>query len=221
MLILLAAPACAQETLPAQFKTSKEKASYGVGVNIAKDLEQAGFDLTLALKGMQDILAKREPSLNDEQRREAIFAFNQEQTQIAGEKNKKAGAEYAASFKKEEGVKSLPGGVLYKVLKAGDGKTPKSSDRVTVHYRGVLVNGAQFDSSYDRGAPTSFGVEEVIDGWTQVLQQMKVGDKWKVVIPSELGYGETGFGPMIGPNATLVFEIELLSVDTPPAAEKQ
>lgn len=217
-LLLVTATACAQETLPSQLKTTKDKASYSVGVNIAQELQQAGFDMALVIKGLQDAMAKRAPLLNDEQRREAIFAYNQEQGQMLAEKNKKEGAEFLANFKKEKDVKALPTGVLYQVLKAGNGKTPKATDNVTVHYRGTLIDGRQFDSSYDRGAPTSFGVQEVIDGWTQVLQQMKVGDKWKVVIPSDLAYGERGFGPTIGPNATLVFEIELLAVEAAGAA---
>jgi FKBP-type peptidyl-prolyl cis-trans isomerase FklB len=211
--IALSAAAYAQETLPSQLKTTGDKASYGIGVNIAVDLQRAGFDMNLVLKGLQDIMAKRQPLLDEDQRREAITAFNQEQTQKLAEKNKKDGAQFAANFKTEKDVKALPGNILYQVLKNGSGKAPKSNDKVTVHYRGTLVDGRQFDSSYDRGAPTSFGVQEVIDGWTQVLQQMKVGDKWKVVIPSDLAYGETGFGPMIGPNSTLVFEIELLNVE--------
>jgi FKBP-type peptidyl-prolyl cis-trans isomerase len=215
--IALTSAAFAQETLPAQMKTSGEKASYAIGVNIAEDLQRAGFDMNLVIKGLQDVMAKRQPLLDEDQRREAIGAFNQEQTQKMAEKNKKDGAQFAANFKTEKDVKALPGGILYQVLKNGSGKTPKASDKVTVHYRGTLVDGRQFDSSYDRGAPTSFGVQEVIDGWTQVLQQMKVGDKWKVVIPAELAYGETGFGPMIGPHSTLVFEIELLNVE--PAAD--
>jgi FKBP-type peptidyl-prolyl cis-trans isomerase FklB len=221
LLLLPIAGVWAQEALPSQLKTSLDKASYSIGVNIAGDLQQAGFDVNLVIKGLQDVLAKREPLLDEEARQAAIAAFNQEQAQKIADANKKAGADFAARFKNEKDVKSLPGGIQYQVLKSGDGKTPKASDQVTVHYRGVLVDGRQFDSSYDRGAPTSFGVDEVIDGWTQVLQRMKVGDKWKVVIPSDLAYGETGFGPVIGPNATLVFEIELLAVDAKPAPANQ
>ncbi|MBW3600821.1 MAG: FKBP-type peptidyl-prolyl cis-trans isomerase, partial [Planctomycetes bacterium] len=162
----------------------------------------------------------RPPSLNAEQRRESIIAFNTQQAQAAAETNKKEGADFLAKFTKEPGVKTLPSGVAYKVLKSGDGKSPEAADQVTVHYRGVLVDGKPFDSSYDRGEPTTFAVNEVIDGWTQALQQMKVGDKWKVVIPPELAYGETGFGPAIGPHATLVFEIELLKVESGGDANK-
>jgi FKBP-type peptidyl-prolyl cis-trans isomerase FklB len=219
--VLLAATACAQETLPAQLKTTEDKASYGVGVNVALDLKRAGFagfDMQLVLKGLQDVMADRTPSLSAEQRREAIIAFNTERAKVQAEKNKKAGAEYLAKFKTEVGVKTLPSGVAYKALKSGDGKTPKATDQVTVHYRGVLVDGTPFDSSYESGEPIPFRVEEVIDGWTQVLQQMKAGDKWKVVIPPELAYGADGYGPVIGPHATLVFEIELLKVESAGAA---
>lgn len=218
--IALTSMARAQETLPAQLQTPGDKASYSIGVNIALDLQQAGFDVATVLKGLQDVLAKREPLLNEDQRRDALTAFNKDQAQKLADKNKKAGAEFATNFKTEKDVKALPGGILMQVLKNGTGKTPKATDKVTVHYRGTLVDGRQFDSSYDRGAPTSFGVQDVIDGWTQVLQQMKVGDKWKVVIPSELAYGEAGFPPTIGPNATLVFEIELLAVEANPEQKK-
>jgi FKBP-type peptidyl-prolyl cis-trans isomerase FklB len=211
--LLLTSTACGQETLPAQLKSTKEKASYGVGVNVALDLQQAGFDMELVLKGIQDVIANRTPSLNAEQRREAIMAHNTERARAAAEENEKAGAAYLAKFKQEPGVKTLPGGVAYKVLKSGDGVSPKPTDQVTVHYRGVLVDGKPFDSSYDRGEPTTFGVGDVIDGWSQALVNMKAGDKWKVVIPPALAYGEQGFGPAIGPNATLVFEIELLKVE--------
>jgi FKBP-type peptidyl-prolyl cis-trans isomerase FklB len=211
-LLLFSAAAIAQEQLPAQFKTTKDKASYGVGVNVALELQQAGFDMNLVLKGLQDVLGDRQPSLDEQQRREAIIAYNQEQVQQLSEKNKREGAALMAEFRKEEGVRALPSGVLYKVVKAGNGKQPKATDSVTVHYRGTLPDNRQFDSSYDRGAPTSFGVQDVIEGWTQVLQQMKTGDKWKVMVPPELAYGERGFPPMIGPNATLTFEIELLDV---------
>jgi FKBP-type peptidyl-prolyl cis-trans isomerase len=210
----------AQEALPSQLKTTQDKASYGVGVNIARELLQAGFDANLVIKGFQDVIAKREPLLNDEQRNEAIATFNQERAQKVADTNKKAGAEFAARFKTEKNVQSLPGGILYQELKSGDGKSPKASDQVTVHYRGTMVDGRQFDSSYERGAPTSFAVNEVIDGWTQVLQKMKVGDKWKVLIPSDLAYGDTGFGPTIAPGSTLMFEIELLDVEPRPAAEQ-
>jgi FKBP-type peptidyl-prolyl cis-trans isomerase FklB len=213
VLLLLPALGHAQEQLPSQYKTNKEKASYAVGVNVALDLQRAGFDMNLVIKGLQEVMAGRQAALDEQQRREAIVAFTQEQAQLLSDKNKKEGAALMTAFKKEEGVRSLPSGVLYKILKNGNGKSPKANDRVTVHYKGTLPDNRQFDSSYDRGAPTSFGVQEVIDGWTQVLQQMKVGDKWKVVVPPELAYGEQGFGPMIGPNATLTFEIELLDVE--------
>lgn len=216
-----AVTASAQESLPGQLQSAADKASYSVGVNIALDLQRSGFDINLALKGLQDVLAQRPPLLNDDQRREAIVAFTQEQAKKLAEKNKREAAEYVVNFRKEKDVKALPGGVLYQPLKTGAGRSPKATDQVTVHYRGTLVDGRQFDSSYDRGAPTSLGVQDVIDGWTQVLQQMKVGDKWKVVIPSELAYGESGYGPLIGPHATLVFEIELLGINPPAAPTAQ
>jgi FKBP-type peptidyl-prolyl cis-trans isomerase FklB len=160
VLLLLPALGHAQEQLPSQYKTNKEKASYAVGVNVALDLQRAGFDMNLVIKGLQEVMAGRQAALDEQQRREAIVAFTQEQAQLLSDKNKKEGAALMTAFKKEEGVRSLPSGVLYKILKNGNGKSPKANDRVTVHYKGTLPDNRQFDSSYDRGAPTSFGVQD-------------------------------------------------------------
>ena len=128
-------------------------------------------------------------------------------------KNKEEGEAYLAANKKKEGVKSLPSGLQYKVLKSGKGATPKKTDTVTAHYKGTFINDKEFDSSYKRGQPASFPVTGVIKGWTEALQLMKVGDKWQLFIPSDLAYGNEGRPGAIPPNATLVFEVELLGVE--------
>ena len=141
-----------------------------------------------------------------------MMAKHAEVMNTLGEKNKKEGEVFLAENKKKEGVTTLPSGLQYKVIKAGTGKKPKSTDTVTVNYRGTLIDGTEFDSSYRRGEPASFGVSGVIPGWTEAMQLMQEGAKWQVVVPPNLAYGEKGAGPNIGPNATLIFEIELISI---------
>jgi FKBP-type peptidyl-prolyl cis-trans isomerase FklB len=141
-----------------------------------------------------------------------VMAQQQQKAATEGDRNKADGAAFLAKNKQIQGVQTLPSGVQYKVLKQGAGATPKAADTVTTHYRGSLIDGTVFDSSYDRGEPASFGVTQVIKGWTEVLQLMKVGDKWQVFIPSDLAYGPQGRPPKIAPNAVLIFEMELLDV---------
>jgi FKBP-type peptidyl-prolyl cis-trans isomerase FklB len=148
--------------------------------------------------------------------RKDFIAKKQELAKQQGEKNKKEGEAYLAENQKKEGVITLPSGLQYKVIKPGTGKKPKAEDMVTVHYRGTLVGGTEFDSSYRHGKPASFPANRVIPGWTEVLQLMEEGAKWEVFIPSKLAYGEQGAGNEIGPNATLIFEIELISVQEHP-----
>ena len=164
--------------------------------------------------------------LTDEQLQEVMTAFQevvrkqQEELQkqkeaerkLASEKNRKEGEAFLAANKKKPGVKTLASGLQYKVVKSGKGETPKANDTVSTHYKGTLINGKEFDSSYSRGSPAEFGVSGVIRGWTEALQKMKVGDKWILYVPSELAYGERGSAPDIGPNSVLIFEIELLAV---------
>jgi len=132
--------------------------------------------------------------------------------QQLADKNQKEGEVFLAENKKKKGVITLPSGLQYQVIKEGTGKIPKATDTVTTHYRGTLIDGTEFDSSYKRGEPASFPVNGVIKGWTEALQLMKVGSKWQLFIPSNLAYGPQGAGQAIGPNATLIFEIELLSI---------
>lgn len=198
-------------------KDQKDKASYSIGLNIGSNLKQQGLDLnTDALAaGLKDALTGGKPILSDDEIREALSAL---QTQMMDKKkaslevNKKEGEAFLAANGSKEGVMTLPSGLQYKILKAGNGKKPKTSDTVSTHYRGTLINGTEFDSSYQRGEPVSFQVDMVIAGWTEALQLMPIGSKWQLFIPSNLAYGDRGQEP-IPPNSTLIFEVELLGIE--------
>jgi len=215
----LAAPALAADA-PA-LKTLKEKVSYCIGLNMGKSMkqEQVDIDLDILFRGLKDALSDAKPALTDAEITEALATFQKEMTtkqadrlKDAADKNKKEGDAFLAENGKKEGVKTLPSGLQYKVIKAGTGKTPKATDTVVTHYRGTLLDGTEFDSSIKRAEPATFVVNEVIPGWTEALQLMKVGDKWQLFLPTALGYGDRGAGRAIGPNATLVFEVELLEI---------
>jgi FKBP-type peptidyl-prolyl cis-trans isomerase FklB len=202
-------------------KTTIEKVSYGIGLNIGKNFKKDGIDVDLGLlmKGLKDALAGSKPLLTEAEIREAMTAIQKElqakqasRGKEAGEKNTKEGETFLAENKKKEGVKTTKSGLQYKVIKAGTGKTPKATDTVVTHYRGTLIDGTVFDSSYDRNEPATFPVGKVIKGWTEALQLMTVGSKWQLFIPSALAYGEDGAGDDIGPNAVLIFEIELVAI---------
>ena len=202
-------------------KTLAEKVSYGIGLNIGKNMKKDGVDvdIDLLVKGIKDALAGTKPLLSDAEIRNAMTAFQKEmqakqaeRAKGAGEKNKNEGETFLAENKKKEGVKTTKSGLQYKVIKAGTGKMPKASDTVVTHYRGTLIDGTVFYSSYDRNEPATFPVGGVIKGWTEALQLMTVGSKWQLFIPSALAYGENGAGDDIGPNAALIFEIELISI---------
>lgn len=202
-------------------KTSREKVSYAIGAQIGTDMKRQAVDIdpdTLA-KGVKDGFRGSKMLLTDQEMREAIGGVQQqmaakqaERMRELGAKNKQAGAAFLAENSKKQGVKVLPNGLQYKIIKEGTGKTPKADDTVTVNYRGTLIDGTEFDSSYKRGEPATFPVKGVIKGWTEALQLMKVGSKWQLFIPPELAYGEQGAGRVIGPNATLIFEVELLGI---------
>jgi FKBP-type peptidyl-prolyl cis-trans isomerase len=202
-------------------KTQKEKRSYAIGVDIGNMLSRQPVDMDVDsfLKGAQDVLNKKKLLLTDEELKDILTVLQKEMAakqdeRMKGlaEKNKKDGESFLAENKKKEGVKTLPSGLQYKVIKEGTGKTPKVTDTVTTNYRGTVIDGTEFDSSYKRGQPTTFPVNGVIRGWTEALQLMKTGSKWQLFVPSDLAYGERGAGPQIGPNAVLIFEVELLSV---------
>ena len=204
------------------------KVSYGMGLQIGRNLKQGGLqpDLKRMLKGMQDALDDNEAELTDKEIAAAFKAFEPiarkmatERSKAEAEKNVKAGDAFLEANKAKEGVKTLPSGLQYKVLVAGKGRSPKGSDMVRVHYRGKLIDGKVFDQTYTgetpakRDEPGEFKVKGgIIAGWTEALLKMKVGDKWQVVLPSELGYGEEGRGGVIGPNAVLVFDMELVDI---------
>ncbi len=197
-----------------ELKTTKDKASYALGINIGKSLKAQALDvdLTLLLKGLQDSMGG-EPLLADTECREVIMAYQKEARSASIDKNKKEGETFLAENKAKPGIVTLPSGLQYKVITAGTGEKPKPTDKVKTHYRGTLISGKEFDSSYKRGEPATFGVTQVIKGWTEALQLMPVGSKWQLYIPSELAYGERGAGADIGPNSTLIFDIELISIE--------
>jgi FKBP-type peptidyl-prolyl cis-trans isomerase FklB len=205
----------AQENLV--LKNQKEKTSYIIGMDIGNNLKKQSIDVdpNILAKGVKDALAGGKPLLTEQEIRETMTAFQKEmmaKQEVVAKKNKEQGDAFLAENKKKEGVKTLPSGLQYKVIKAGTGKKPKLSETVIAHYRGTLIDGTEFDSSYKRGQPATFQVSGVIPGWTEALQLMEEGAKWRLFIPSNLAYGERGAGGVIGPNATLVFEIELISI---------
>ena len=203
-------------------ETQTQKASYSMGIDIGKNFKHNNveIDLEALMQGVKDAISDSTPKLTEQQIEEAmrqlqqdVVAKRNESAKQAGEKNKLEGETFLTENAKKEGVITLPSGLQYKILKPGDGKKPKLTDTVTTNYRGTLIDGTEFDSSYKRNEPVSFQVNGVIAGWTEALQLMPVGSKWQLFIPSNLAYGERGRGGPIGPNATLIFEIELLSIN--------
>jgi len=209
--------------IAAELKTDKQKGSFAVGYNMGTTLrKQIGaetIDVAAFLRGMQQSLAGEKASLSAIEQERALKSFiasvQSQQMKKAAEAldaNKKKGDEFLANNKKQKGVVVRPSGLQYQILKEGSGKRPTPTDEVQVHYHGTLTDGTVFDSSIDRGEPVTFRANRVIPGWTEVLQLMKEGTKVRVVIPPELAYRQRGFPPKIGPNETLIFEIELLKV---------
>lgn len=215
-------PATAAKTQSAPaLKTQKEKASYAIGMNIGKSLQKDSVDVdpNSFLRGLKDGLAGSKPLLTDDEAKAALTALQDEvrktqeaKMQLAGEANKKEGEAFLAANKAKEGIVTLPSGLQYKILKEGTGPKPTAGDSVVCNYRGTLLDNTEFDSSYKRGQPATFPVGQVIHGWTEALQLMPVGSKWQLFIPPDLAYGARGAGGDIGPNATLIFEVELLSI---------
>ena len=217
---LLAVPVQAAD--PSALKTQKDKVSYSIGLDIGTNFKKQSIEIDpdLLARGIRDAISDGKHLLSDEEIRAVMTAFQQEMQAKAatrvkelGDKNMKEGEAFLTGNKKKEGVVTLPSGLQYKVITAGNGKKPKSSDTVTTHYRGTLIDGTEFDSSYKRGQPASFPVNGVIAGWTEALQLMPVGSKWQLFVPTNLAYGPRGAGQTIGPNATLIFEVELLSIE--------
>ncbi|WP_114787998.1 FKBP-type peptidyl-prolyl cis-trans isomerase [Vibrio tetraodonis] len=230
-----AAPAADQAVVKTvEFKTDDEKAAYAIGVSFANYLNTSldkpneigiNLDKELVLKGIEHVF-KGKPELSEEETRTALEALDkrvaetmQKQSAEKAAEAKKAGDDFRAEFAKQEGVKKTESGLLYQVVTPAKGEQPKDTDTVQVHYKGTLIDGTQFDSSYDRGEPAIFPLNRVISGWTEGVQLMPVGSKYKFVIPPELAYGEQDT-PSIPANSTLVFEVELLKIDNAEEAEQ-
>jgi FKBP-type peptidyl-prolyl cis-trans isomerase FklB len=221
---LFAFPLFGQDKSP-QLKDQKDKVSYSIGMQIGFNLGRQKVDVNpdILAAGIKDAIAGK-PQLTTEQVKDIMAQFEkdieQKQKEL-GEKNKTEGAKYLEENKKKPGIKTTASGLQYKVIKDGTGAPPKATDMVTVNYRGTLIDGTEFDSSYKRGQPATFPVNGVIKGWTEALQLMKQGSKYQLFIPSTLAYGERAMGPDIGPNSTLVFEVELQDVKPPPTPGPQ
>lgn len=213
----------ADEKPAAQFTNNNDKVSYSYGVQIATSMKAQGFDVNPEefANGIRDAIAGKS-KMSDNEIRETLMAFSREmQTKRAekqradADKNKKAGEEWLAANAKKPGVKTMPSGLQYKVLIEGKGPQPTPADTISAHYKGTLTDGSEFDSSYTRGQPLTRHVTGLIAGWQEALTNMHVGDKWEIYVPGNLAYGERGSPPKIGPNATLIFEMELLSINAP------
>ncbi len=230
------AAAQAQQAPPAQapdtsgLATPKDKFSYALGMNLGTNLQKQSVpvDPDLILQGLKDAMSGGKTRLTDDEAHAALMAMQNtvrqqqmEKMQQQGEANKKEGAAFLAENKTKEGVVTLPSGLQYKILKAGVGPKPTASDTVVCNYRGTFINGTEFDSSYKRGQPATFPVNGVIKAWTQALELMPVGSKWQLFVPADLAYGERGAPPDITPNATLLFDVELISIQKKPSLEKK
>jgi len=232
------APAAQKPASAPAFTTAKEKRSYAIGVEMGKGVKIQGIDVDPAImvQGLKDGLSDAKPQMSEEELRQVITALQQEMRQkqmqaqeaIAAE-NKTKGDAFLTENAKKEGVTLLPDGLQYKILTAGQGKKPAEADTVLCNYKGTFIDGTEFDSSAQAGKPVPFEVKNVIPGFKEVLQMMPVGSKWQVFVPSNLAYGERGAGNVIGPNSTLIFEIELVSIQdsaapaaggTPPAGSQ-
>ena len=204
-----------------ELKTEKEKISYSIGYQVGGDFKRQGVELDtdLLVKGIRDAAGGAEPRVSPQEMRKTLVdlkkkveADERKRRNEIAEKNRAEGEAFLAANGKKEGVVTLPSGLQYKVITTGTGPKPTLEQTVVCQYRGTLIDGKEFDSSYKRGQPATFPVNKVIKGWTEVLQLMPVGSKWQVFIPPDLAYGTRGAGADIGPNATLIFEIELVAI---------
>ncbi len=224
----VAAPrAAVPQAQPAEggaLKDPKQKLSYAFGLDIGRTLKMQDVDVDFQVlaRGLKDGLTDAAPLLNDEQLQQVMQEFQQqmiarenERVKTLGSKNSAAADQFVADNKTKQGVVTLPSGLQYKVIKQGTGQKPKRSDYVKAHYRGTLLDGTEFDSSYKRGEPSSFAVDGVIEGWKEALQLMPVGSKWQLFVPANLAYGPRSPSPLIEPNSLLVFEVELLGIEQP------
>lgn len=229
--MVIALCASVQGADPTALSDQKAKVSYGIGMNLGMQWRQqeVPIDPDILMQGMRDAMDGKETLMTEEEMRNTLMTFqNQHRAQqmekrrVQGEKNLADGEKFLADNKGKPGVVTLPSGLQYKVIREGEGDSPAAHDQVSVNYRGTLIDGTEFDSSYKRGEPATFNVNGVIKGWTEALQLMKPGAKWELYIPAGLAYAERGSGAQIGPNSALIFEVELLSVKKqvlPPAPE--
>jgi UDP-GlcNAc:undecaprenyl-phosphate/decaprenyl-phosphate GlcNAc-1-phosphate transferase len=202
-------------------KTLQDRINYAIGVNLIENIKKQGIeiDLNLVMKGMQDAFAGRKLPLTDEELRQCISyyqtAARQNQSKswaTASDNNRKAEEAFLSENRKKDGVVTLPSGLQYRIIKAGEGKKPADDDSVACNYRGILINGIEFDSSFRTGHPATLKLSSVMPGWREALKLMPVGSTWQVFVPSQLAYGGRGLAPSIGPNATLIFEVELIAI---------
>jgi len=222
--IALLLPFCTPEKKKVELKDDKSKESYSVGYQFGQNLKKmhADLDADVLSKGIEDAISGKESLLSEEEMgsslsnvRQKSMTAMQEALKKEAEKNLVEGEKFLTENKTKEGVKTTASGLQYKIIEEGKGPSPKEGDTVTVNYRGTLIDGTQFDSSYDRGQPATFPLTGVIPGWTEALQMMKKGSKWELYIPPDLAYGERGAGNRIPPNSTLIFEVELISFQGP------
>jgi FKBP-type peptidyl-prolyl cis-trans isomerase FklB len=218
VMILLSGQVWAAEATA--LKSSKDKLSYSIGVSVGKTIQQQELDIDVnkVVVGLKDVLKKGKLAMTEDEMRQILTALQKDlmEKQIAknkdiAEKNKKEGEAFLAENKKKEGVITLPSGIQYKIITASVGKKPTEADTIECNYRGTLINGTEFDSSYRTGKAATFKLSTLIPGWRDALVLMPVGSKWQIFIPAALAYGERGQGP-ITPNSTLIFEVELLAI---------
>jgi FKBP-type peptidyl-prolyl cis-trans isomerase FklB len=196
--------------------TEKDLVSYSLGVNIAKSLKNQGFediDITTLNKAISDVLSNQNLQIEEANANKILNDYFQNLQERKHSKNIEEGQKFLKENAAKEGVITLPSGLQYKILKEGNGPKPKATDKVTTHYHGTLINGTVFDSSVERGQPATFPVNGVIAGWVEALQLMSTGSKWQLYVPSNLAYGTRGASEQIGPNTTLIFDVELISIN--------
>jgi FKBP-type peptidyl-prolyl cis-trans isomerase FklB len=207
---------------PGGITDEEDKINYTIGFRLGGDFKRQGVEIKseMLIKGLEDAMSGTTPRMTEEEMRTALTALQQRAAAVKQARvqqqlteNLKAAESFLAENASREGVETLASGLQYKVLVEGSGNSPQKTDKVTVHYRGTLIDGTEFDSSYSRNKPATFGVGGVIPGWTEALQLMQTGDKWQLFIPPELAYGERGAGNKIPPNSLLIFEVELISIN--------